>query len=108
MQNGEVLGSSVSVREKPGNGREGIFCAKMGIGEVKGKLSSRGMQMPFRNQEPLLDDKTKKDTIADFAHITWPEFSKMLDSYRDAAYWAGYEDAKKEWIRQVIDDFRAK
>ena len=28
--------------------------------------------------------------------VKWAEFQAALDAYRDAAYWAGYKDAKDE------------
>lgn len=34
--------------------------------------------------------------------MKWAEFQSALDAYRDAAYWKGYETAKKEWIRDII------
>jgi len=33
--------------------------------------------------------------------VTWEEFQRALDAYRDAAYWAGYRDAKSEILDLV-------
>ena len=32
----------------------------------------------------------------------WAEFQKALDAYRDAAYWAGYRDAKDEILELYV------
>lgn len=42
--------------------------------------------------------ETQKDTMGDFR----ARLEALLDGYRDAAFWKGYETAKKEWIRDII------
>lgn len=34
--------------------------------------------------------------------LTWPVFQSALDAYRDAAYWAGYKDAKDEILELQV------
>lgn len=42
--------------------------------------------------------ETQKDTMSDFR----TKLDALLDGYRDASYWKGYETAKTEWIRDII------
>lgn len=54
--------------------------------------------------------ETGKDTICAYGSIksmfmgpcSWADFQKALDAYRDAAYWAGYRDAKSEILESFI------
>ena len=38
----------------------------------------------------------------DSAAMNWAEFQSALDAYRDAAYWAGYKDAKDEILESQV------
>lgn len=38
----------------------------------------------------------------DSSVVNWDKFQSALDAYRDAAYWAGYKDAKDEMLRHYL------
>lgn len=58
--------------------------------------------MKIVSDGPRIDGEAMKGIRAGVEKVydnhawTWAEFQSALDAYRDAAYWAGYKDAKDE------------
>jgi hypothetical protein len=52
--------------------------------------------MPETAKDMISPEKLYSD------RLTWAEFQSALDAYRDAAYWAGYRDAKSEILESFI------
>lgn len=64
--------------------------------------------MKIVSDGPRIDGEAMKGIRAGVEKVydnhawTWAEFQSALDAYRDAAYWAGYKDAKDELLRHYL------